>query len=77
MKEFIPEEIALEICELIKERNRKKKISFTKVQCWGCMKYSNKKGDIRTRCLFSSENNDNRGYQLVNKVFDNEYQTMK
>ena len=25
MKEFIPEEIALEICELIREHNRKKK----------------------------------------------------
>jgi len=77
MKEFIPEEIALEICELIRERNRKKKFSLAKGQCWGCIKYSNKKGDIRTRCLFNSESKDNRGCQLINKVFDNEYQMMK
>lgn len=77
MKEFIPEEIALEISELIRECNRKKRFSLAKGQCWGCIKYSNKKGDIRTRCLFSSENNDNRGCQLVNKVFDNEHQMMK
>ena len=56
MKEIIPEDIALQICELIRERNRKKKFSLAKGQCWGCMKYSNKKGDIKTRCLFSSEN---------------------
>ena len=37
MKEIIPEEIALEICKLIRERNSKKKFSFTKVQCWGCI----------------------------------------
>ena len=77
MKEFIPEEIALEICELIRERNRKKKLSLAKGQCWGCIKFSTKKGDIGTRCLFSSENNDNRGCQLVNKVFDKEYQMLK
>ena len=77
MKEIVPEDIALENCELIRERNRKKKFSLAKGQCWGCIKYSNKKGNIKTRCLFSSENNDNRGCQLVNKVFDNEYQMMK
>ena len=66
MKEIIPEDIALEICELIRE-----------CQCWGCMKYLNKKGNVKLRCLFSSENNDNRGCQLVNKIFDNEYQMMK
>jgi len=44
MKEIIPKDIALEICELIKEYNRKKKFSLAKGQCWGCMKYSNKKG---------------------------------
>jgi len=77
MKEIIPEDIALEICELIREGNRKKKFSIAKCQCWGCMKYSNKKGNIKTHCLFSSENIDNRGCQLVNKVFDNEYQIMK
>ncbi|MFX0083054.1 MAG: hypothetical protein ACFE94_15000 [Candidatus Hodarchaeota archaeon] len=67
-KKSIPEEIALQICEEIREQNREKKISFAKAQCWGCMKYSIKKNDIRHRCIFSDENN--RGCHLVNKVFD-------
>ena len=73
MENPIPEHIALEICEKVRERNKGKKISFSKMQCWGCMKYSEKKDDIYHRCLFNSENNDNRGCQLVNKVFDTEY----
>lgn len=67
----IPEEIAFKICEEVREKNEDKKFSFTKGQCWGCMKYSNKKGDIRVRCIFGKE--DNRGCQLVNKIFDKEY----
>ncbi len=70
-KDLIPEEIALKICEEVREQNKKKKFSFAKVQCWGCMKYSQKKNDIRHRCIFSDENN--RGYQLVNKIFDTRY----
>ncbi len=69
-KLYIPiqEDIALQICEEIREKNKKKKFSFAKGQCWGCMKYSNKKGDIKHRCIFVKE--DNRGCHLVNKVFD-------
>ena len=67
----IPEDIALQICEEIREKNKKKKLSFAKVQCWGCMKYSKKKGDNKNRCIFSKE--DNRGCQLVNKIFDAKY----
>jgi len=73
MEKPISEDIALEICDLVRERNRKKKLSLAKGQCWGCIKYSTKKNDIRTRCLFSSENKENRGCQLVNVIFDNEY----
>ncbi|MFX1344866.1 MAG: hypothetical protein ACFFBC_05915 [Promethearchaeota archaeon] len=67
----IPESIALQICEEIREYNREKKFSLAKVQCWGCMKYSNKKDDIKHRCIFSKENN--RGCHLVNKVYDKKY----
>ena len=70
-KKPIPEEVALQICEEVRELNKKKKFSFTKVQCWGCMKYSQKKNDIRHRCIFSEENN--RGCHLVNKIFDYRY----
>ncbi|MFW9941638.1 MAG: hypothetical protein ACFFFT_11405 [Candidatus Thorarchaeota archaeon] len=67
----IPENIALQICEEIREHNREKIFSLAKVQCWGCMKYSNKKDDIKHRCIFSKENN--RGCHLVNKVYDKKY----
>ncbi|MCK4380025.1 MAG: hypothetical protein KAW51_02735 [Candidatus Lokiarchaeota archaeon] len=70
-KKPIPEEVALQICEEVRERNKKKKLSFAKVQCWGCMKYSLKKNDIRHRCIFAEENN--RGCHLVNKIFDSRY----
>ena len=73
MNNPIPENIVLEICEKVREHNKDKKISFAKMQCWGCMKYSKKKNDIHHRCLFNSEKNDNRGCQLVNEIFDTEY----
>jgi hypothetical protein len=60
MKEPIPEEIALEICEKVQEKNKNKKISIGRMQCWGCIKFSKKKNDIHHRCLFNSEHNDNR-----------------
>ena len=67
----ILEDIALQICEEIREINSKKKLSFAKVQCWGCMKYSNKKGDVKQGCIFSDDYN--RGCQLVNKIYDTNY----
>jgi hypothetical protein len=73
LKKPIPENIAFEICDLVRKRNSSKKLSIAKGQCWGCMKYSLKKNDPKARCIFGSENEDNRGCQLVNKVFDNEY----
>ncbi|MHA1507743.1 MAG: hypothetical protein ACTSO6_03455 [Promethearchaeota archaeon] len=77
MKNPIPVQAALEICELVRQRNSKKKLSFSKGQCWGCMKYSNKKNDIKTRCFFDSEVKDNRGCQLINKIFDSEFSQIK
>ena len=73
MKEMkpIPEKIALEICEEVREQNKKKKFSFAKGQFWGCMKYSLKKNDFRYCCIFGDENN--RGCQLVNKIYDERY----
>ncbi|MHA2180208.1 MAG: hypothetical protein ACXAAH_02160 [Promethearchaeota archaeon] len=67
----IPEDIAFQICEEVRENNLKKKLSLAKGQCWGCMKYSNKKGDTKKRCIFSDDYN--RGCQLVNKIYDRRY----
>jgi len=33
MENHIPEQVALEICELVRQRNSKKKLSFAKGQC--------------------------------------------
>ena len=68
LKNPIPEEIAFQICEEIREHNSKKKFSLGKGQCWGCIKYADKKGNMRNRCIFGKE--DKRGCQLVNKIFD-------
>ncbi|MFW9952358.1 MAG: hypothetical protein ACFFKA_19740 [Candidatus Thorarchaeota archaeon] len=70
MENAIPEKVALDICELVRERNKNKRLSFTKGQCWGCMKVSIKKADVKVRCIFGLP--DNRGCHLVNKVYDNE-----
>ena len=67
----IPEETALQICKEIREQNKQKKFSFAKGQCWGCMKYSQKKEDIKQRCIFGDESN--RGCHLVNRIFDKRY----
>lgn len=67
----IPKDIALHICEEIRETNSKKKLSLAKGQCCGYRRYSNKKGDIKHRCIFS--NNYNRGCQLVNMFYDKSY----
>ncbi|MBD3213047.1 MAG: hypothetical protein GF311_10605 [Candidatus Lokiarchaeota archaeon] len=65
--EPIPEEIAIRICQEIRERNQKKRISFSKMQCWGCMKFSD--FDDRGSCIYGDPET-HRGCQLVNKVFD-------
>ncbi|MFX1312005.1 MAG: hypothetical protein ACFFHD_05285 [Promethearchaeota archaeon] len=71
LKNPIPEDVALHLCEEIREQNHKKKFNLARWQCWGCMKYSNKKNDIRHRCIFNKE--DNRGCHLVNKIYDDRY----
>lgn len=75
LKNPIPVNIALEICELVRDRNKNKKFSITKGQCWGCMKFSLKKNDVKSRCIFATE--DNRGCRLVNKIYDTEYNIME
>jgi hypothetical protein len=63
---FISKEEALKACKAIRSRNRDRIISFAKIQCWGCLKYSH--GDEALLCFNSAEGN--RGCSLVNKEFD-------
>lgn len=69
-KEAIPEEIAVKLCQQIREENADKLISWVKLQCWGCMRFSDFEnrgsciyGDPETLC----------GCNLVNKRYDNEF----
>jgi len=58
----IPEDIALQICEHIREEKGTRLFS----QCWGCVKFS--KGDAKKMCFYDPPNN--RGCKLVNKLYD-------
>jgi len=65
----IPEEIAIQICQEIRESNKKKRFSFGKMQCWGCSKFSK---ETKETCIYRAGENM-RGCQLVNKVYDKRF----
>ncbi|MFW9825952.1 MAG: hypothetical protein ACFFE4_23635 [Candidatus Thorarchaeota archaeon] len=57
---------ALEICEQVREINKKKKISFNKLWCWGCTKFTK---SSEKRCFANSEDGGNNGCTQVNKLY--------
>ena len=59
IKEMIPKEVALKLCEQVRMKLSKKKISIWKTQCHFCKKFSDKKNDQTHLCIFARE--DNRG----------------
>ncbi|MFW9867822.1 MAG: hypothetical protein ACFFEN_17140 [Candidatus Thorarchaeota archaeon] len=59
---------ALDLCEQIRDKNKEKLISFTKMWCWGCAKFSK---SPEKRCFANSENGSNTGCSQVNKLFKN------
>ena len=58
----IPEDVALQICDEIRRENHGKWYTFSRLQCWGCLKFS--KGDLAKMCLGSEG-----GCNLVNKHY--------
>lgn len=62
-EEGISKEIAVNICENIRQENRLKRISISKWWCWGCQKDA--KGDMTKMCMFN-EGKFN-GCSLINK----------
>lgn len=62
----IPRDMALQLCNEIREENRGKWYSFAWVQCWGCTKFS--KGNPDKMCFSNKEGY--RGCHLVNKRHD-------
>lgn len=57
---------ALEICEQVRTKNKNKSISFNKLWCWGCAKFT-KSPD--KRCFANAEDGSNTGCTQVNKLF--------
>jgi len=62
----IPKDVALQLCEKIREDNRGRWYSFYGVWCWGCYNFT--KGDPDKLCF--SGRPDNRGCSQVNKRYD-------
>jgi hypothetical protein len=62
---------ALEICEQVRALNKKKSISFNKMWCWGCAKFTS---SPENRCFANSENGSNTGCTQVNKLYRQLYQ---
>ena len=62
----IPKSEALKICKQIRIDNSKKLFSISKMQCGGCMKFS--EGDVSKMCFANGKGN--RGCNLVNNIYD-------
>ncbi|MFX1490321.1 MAG: hypothetical protein ACFFBI_14315 [Promethearchaeota archaeon] len=57
---------ALDLCEQNRAKNKEKLISFNKMWCWGCTKFSK---NPEKRCFANSENGSNTGCSQVNKLY--------
>lgn len=62
----IPFEVAVALCARCRARNARKTLSFKRLWCWGCMKFS--KGPAG-RCFASDADGLNRGCPQVNRAF--------
>jgi len=62
----IPRETALKLCAEIRQENRGKRFSATRMQCWGCTRYA--KGNPDKMCLSNREGS--RGCNLVDKRYE-------
>ena len=57
---------ALNLCEQIRAINKKKVISFNKLWCWGCAKFTK---SPEKRCFANAEDGSNTGCTQVNKLY--------
>ncbi|MHA2393322.1 MAG: hypothetical protein ACXAEX_15380 [Promethearchaeota archaeon] len=57
---------ALELCEQVRVNNRNKWISFNKLWCWGCAKFTK---SPERRCFANSGEESNDGCAQVNKLY--------
>ena len=66
MENVIPKEIALKLCDEIREENHRKKFGMGKMACYFCYKYA--RDNPSKLCIFAYELN--RGCYQVNKRYD-------
>jgi hypothetical protein len=57
---------ALELCEQVRVISKKKLISFNKMWCWGCTKFTT---SPEKRCFANAEDGSNTGCSQVNKLY--------
>ncbi|MFX1234828.1 MAG: hypothetical protein ACFFBY_09750 [Promethearchaeota archaeon] len=57
---------ALALCEKVRATNKKKLISFNKLWCWGCAKFTK---SPEKRCFANAENGSNTGCVQVNNLY--------
>ena len=57
---------ALEICKKVREINKRKIISFNKLWCWGCAKFTKSPEE---RCFANTEDSSNSGCLQVNNYY--------
>jgi len=69
MDKGIPKEVALQLCEEIREENSRKLFSIWKTQCFFC--YRTAQGDPERLCIFAHELN--RGCPQVNRRYEERY----
>jgi hypothetical protein len=72
-KHSMPKDIALQLCNEIRQLHGGKLYTFAGMQCWGCTTFS--RGDPNRMC-FSSQA-DYRGCNLVNSRYEKMVQPLK
>jgi hypothetical protein len=62
----IPKEVAYRLCEEIRAENRRKRVSFGAMQCWGCVTFT--AGNPDKMCVANKPGY--RGCSLVNARYE-------
>ncbi len=65
----IPKDVALQLCDEIRDENRGKRYTFAGLMCWGCTRFA--KGDPAKMCVAGRP--DYRGCILVNARYNRRF----
>ena len=64
--DVIPKEVAIKLCEEVRDKNRGRWYSFNAMRCWWCYKFTKGNPDI----LSFSNRPDNRGCSQMNRLYE-------